>query len=279
MKDLKEYILQNINKSDSVKRQIFDYLLAIHDFKSFEDFKDVISTMIEVEQFQHYYNDKIIELIISAYSNPKFNSSNISSFIKDYLTEGIILGEKYSFYYSIYQSYKNDSSFHFPVSENELKEICFKRLHKFVELKINDLSKCSNLYYLCRDHVDSENRVVLQDRAHPVMRKFINNFPWEYIQSLIRPYGTPLHRKAWPTFTLEPFIENTFNGWDNFWLFLDEFKKNNTSDLAKITRFDKYYLFFIRFKNIGYKPIQIPENEWPDYAIDKLIEEQGWLVV
>jgi len=279
MSNFKNFITQNIEKDESSKRQIVEYLIRISDFKSFEDFKEIISTMVEVEPFQKFYNDKIISLITSSFIEKRFPQDEIISFINSFLLDEIDLGTGYSFYYSIYQKYKSDNSFVFPVKEEELKEICFNRLNKFVELKNNDLTKCSNLYYLCRDHVDSENRVVLQDRAHAIMRKFIDNFPWEYIQSLIRPYGTPLHRNAWPTFTIEPFVENTFNGWDNFWSFLDDFKKNNTVDLAKITRFDKYYLFFMRFKDKGYKPIQIPENEWANYAIDKLIEEQGWLVV
>jgi hypothetical protein len=278
MMNLKEYILQNIDKSESMKRQMIEYLLAIHNFNSFEDFQDVVSTMIEVDQYQTYYNEKIIELIRDIFKQEIFPKEQIREFIKTYLQESIPLGERYSIYYTLYQYFKEPEYFNFPINEQELKDICFMRMEKFVNLNVKDLDKCMNLYYLCRENVDPENRVILQERAHNLMREFISMYPWDYIDSLIRPYGTPIHRSFEPAFTIEPFVEKTFGGWGNFWIFLDGYKPT-ISEQDKQERFDKYYLFFERFKDNGYKPVLIYDKEWEYFAIDKLIEEKKWNLV
>lgn len=277
MNDLKEYILKNINVNESTRRQITEYLLDIHDFNSFDDFKDLITTMIEVDQFQLYYNDKIIEKIRLVFMQELFPKNQIKEFIKNYLQEGIPLGEKYSFYYTLYQNFKESKYFNFPIIEDELKEICFLRLKKFVDSKEKNLTNCSNLYYLCRDSVDSQNHVILQERAHQLMRQYTENYPWDYIDSLIRPYGTPIYRVSNPTFTIEPFVEKTFQGWDGFWKFLNDFKLK-IQDVDKSEKFTKYYSFFIRFKDNRYKPVWIPDKEWDKYAIDELVVEKGWPV-
>ena len=278
MPQFRDYVIENLNRGESYQRQIINYLLNINDFKSIDDFKEVISTMIEVDQFQKFYNDKIINHIVSAYTNNKIPEHEIEEFIKEFLLNGIRLGEKYSFYYSIYMKFKENADFVFPIREVELKEICLERLKKFVLQKDNDILKCSELYYLCRDGVDKTDHVILNKDAHSQMRTFINNFPWEYINFLIRPYGTPIYTSVNSEFTIEPFVEFTFEGWDNFWEFLNRFKSGSEYSNHK-ERFEKYYLFFKKFKDNNYKPVPVNVNEYGNYGIKELITENNWQVV
>jgi len=123
MNNFKDYIEGNINKDDHSKRQIIKYLLDINSFKSFSDFQEVISAMIEIDKFQEYYNDKIIELISATYNKEVYPKQELSKFLQDYLINDIKFGDKYSFYYAIYQYFKRDPNFTFPISEDELKEL------------------------------------------------------------------------------------------------------------------------------------------------------------
>ncbi len=271
----KDYIIRNLNKGNSSKRQIIEYLLDINSFKSFRDFKEIISTMVEVEEFQSFYNDKILDLIRAVFIRNEFEPADIKAYIIELYTTGIDPGKKYNFYYALYQKYKYDQKYKFPISEDELKKICFNRLTKFVDSKVKDIDACYNLYYLCREHVDERDNVVLQDRAHKVFRKYIDSYPWDYIDSLIRPYGLPIYHDISCGFTIEPFVEQTFGGWAEFWKFVEKIKEEMKT-VSKLERLNKYITFFEKFKDRNYKPVSIPEKDWPLYAIDELIRERNW---
>ena len=57
----KELIENNLKKNSNSRRNMIHYLLNINNFSSFEDFKNIIITMVEIEQFQTFYNDKILK--------------------------------------------------------------------------------------------------------------------------------------------------------------------------------------------------------------------------
>lgn len=278
MNNFKEYVIEHMNAGKSSKKEVIDRLLSIGDFDSFDEFKDVVKAMIEVEEFRQYYNDKIIGLIHYIYSKGRFPKDEIENFIYKYFLNEIPLGEKYTFFYELYQEFKHDKNFVFPISEKLLKNICFLRFERFVNSNFQDIDKCFNLYYLCRDYVDEQNRVVLEERAHPVMRQFISNNAWGYIDYQIRPYGTPIYKSFEPLFTIEPFVEKTFGNWVKFWEFIDEYERTIKDD-KNLERFKKYYAFFTRFAENRYKPVLIPYEEWGKYGIDELVEDRGWQVV
>lgn len=278
IKNFKEYVLENLNKDSSSKRQTIDYLLNMNRFDSFEDFKETITTMVDIEEYQSFYNDQILDLISSVFVNNNFEKKRLVAFINELIATHIPLGDKYNFYYALYQKFKRDPSYQFPVNEGELKIICLERLKKFVEDKTRDLDKCSFLYYLCRERVDEQNHVILQTQAHPIMKAYIDIYPWSYIESLIRPYMTPIYKNSWPDFTIEPFVQATFKGWDNFWTFLEDFKSHSDYYQNRLL-FERYYLFFREFENNGYKPLIVEKGNWPKFGIDYLIEAKKWKVV
>jgi hypothetical protein len=276
--DLRKYVFQQIALGGNSKNKVIDYLLSIENFKSFNDFKEIIKIMIDIKDMQRFYYDKVLEKIRKVYTWHLFQHEELTSFTNELFLSFIELGEKYSLYYSLYQKFKFEENYTFPITESELKDICFARLKHFVDSKTKNIDKCSNLYYLCRDHVDENNNVVLQDRAHKKRREYVNNYPWEYINFLIRPYGTPIYRESWPGFTIEPFVKQTFGGWDNFYIFLEEQKEKMKND-TNYERLLKYIAFFNEFKFNNYKPFTVEEKNWHLYGIDKLKEENNWLVV
>lgn len=278
MTTFKERMLGLIQQGGSIERQAIDYLYNIRSFKSFSDFKEVIITMLSVDRFQNYYNDRIIVHISEYYQNNSVNRREIEEFMRELLENQINLGEKYSFYTFIYLKYMENPGFVFPVAETTLKKICLNRLKLFVKMGEDDVIKCSNLYYLCRDHTDNNQNVHLQVDARKYMRMFIENFPWSYIKFLIRPYGLPIYTRVNSEFTIEPFVEFTFNGWNGFWEFLNNFL---SSDLYPKYResFDKYYKFFIKFRDSNYKPVPVNSNDYKYFGIDELIKENNWEVV
>lgn len=273
----RNYIFQQWEKGKENQKQVIDYLKEINSFKSFNDFKEIMSAMIDLEGYQNYYNDEIIELIRSVYLSKVFEDG-IKEFIYELFKDKINLGEKYNFYYALYQKFKYKLNFEFPITEEELKKICLERLKRFVHSNEKGLNKCSSLYYLCRDYVDEENKVVLQKEAHTVMRKYIEKNQWEYISSLIRPFAYPIYKDSFPSFTIEPFAEKTFEGWENFWSFLNNFR-NTTEYSNNKNLFDKYYKFIESYKGRGYKPFVVEHKEWLTYGIDVLREINNWQVI
>jgi len=264
------------DSSESQKKQIIEYLYDISEFKSFDDFKTILHSMVEIDDYQEYYNDRILSLIQQVYIEGIYENDKIKSFVNDLFKNIIELGNKYTFYYALYQNFKHIDNYLFPITENDLKNICFERLNIFVDSKAQEIDACYNLYYLCRDHVDEKNNVVLQARAHKVFRKYIDIYPWDYIDSLIRPYGVPIY-PASAGFTIEPFVEHTFNGWKNFMEFIDNLYEMMKGD-DRSERFKKYIEFFLKFEERKYKPFIVPKKDWPLYAIDELISERGWPV-
>ncbi len=272
----KSTIENEIISGGSKKNQAIRYLRSIDTFKSIDDFKVVIQTMIEIDEYQKYYNMEILDLIQKTFIKQDFTNSQVIDFVRD-LFLNIELGTKYDFYYTLYKLFKNDPSYEFPITEKELKKICLSRLQKFVDQNLSDLQKCYNLYYLCREKVNEKDEVILQKESHLIMRRYISDHPWEYIESLIRPYMTPIYRNFEPRFTIEPFTKMTFDGWNNFWDFIEELKEdpNKPSDLP----FKSIYNFLERFKDKNYKPILVFENEWRNYGINYLIKKGNWNVV
>lgn len=278
MTTFKDKILGFSNQDGTLKKQAIEYLANIRTFKSFKDFKEVIYTMLEFEDFQKFYNDKIVKHIEYNYVNQIFPASEMELFVKELLLHEIRLGEKYSFYYAIYTKLKENSEFKFPITEQDLKDLCLIRLRRFVKKGEDDIEKCSNLYYLCRDKVNDKQIVNLQIAARRYMRRYIDNYPWSYINFLIRPYGIPIYTSVNSEFTIEPFVEFTFDGWDNFWDFLNDFKENKLYAEHQ-ERFSKYCNFFEQFKANKYKPVPVNKNDYKKYGIDSLIVENQWPVV
>ena len=279
-KGIKEFIQESIEKHESIRRQTIKYLKHIDDFYSFEDFKDIIATMIELDQFQRSNNDRIIELIRGVWIGNQFQEKKIKEFVLKYLKDEIPYGKKYSLYYTLFKDFQPSGYFDFPISEEEFKDICFARLKEYTEnpeITIKKIETCFELYYLCIDYIKSDSKIILQERAHKQMRRFVDKYPYEYIEFLIRPYTTPL-QKSEPTFTTEPFMEKTFNGWENFWKFLDEFKHTIT-DESILHKLQMYYAFFERFRDNGYRPVLIPFEDWGKYGIDDLVKGREWTFV
>jgi len=274
-------IIEQINKwkKDNVtaQKQIVSYLDEIQKFDSLDDFETMIQVMISVDEFQNYNNTKIIDFIIAYFGKGELKDE-ISSFIDKLLRDTIPLGDKYSFYYSLYDKSYHDDDTSFPITESNLKDICLERLNKFVISDTENYEKCFNLYYLCREKVDKVNDVVvLQSDAHSAMLSYINIYPWKYIKLLIRPlYIGPLQDSIDGGFTLEPFLIETFSGWSNFQEFIKKFKNSNQENHTIINELTKYEAFFKLYHENKYQGVKLIKDKWPMYGIDKLVKENKW---
>lgn len=277
MKSFKEYAIESYNRDKQSQRQITEYLLNTQQFKSFDDFREVLETMLEIEQFVYHYSDVIISLINNAYSSEYYSKNEIKIFTQYLLRDYIKFGQAYSLYWALYRKFWDEEDFVFPISINELKDICYERLVNFVNSEEMSMLKCYNLYHACPEKIDQDRNVTLQERAHPQKLKFLELYPWEYIRSLIRPYMVPIHKNYGNSFTIDPFAKFTFGNWDNFWIFLDKFRNHSEYSTHK-QKFEKYYLFILAFKENGYRPTYVEPDKWEEYGFDECSRENNWQI-
>lgn len=133
-------------------------------------------------------------------------------------------------------------------TETELKEIIVGFLNSYCQ---SDLSKEVNdnsfsLFYNSQDKINQpDRRITIIPSACKIFRTFVEKNPESYIKKLIRPLYTPPDGK---TFTLEPFIAQTFECYDNFEIFLKNQK--NTFFVLEVKT------FYHRYKNNDNNAIQ-----------------------
>lgn len=263
-------------EGDSNKKQIIQYLLSIKSFSSFKDFKNVISAMLGFESFVDFHSSKIIEIVTMFFRENESKQPTIKNFFKEVIKDSIPLGVGYGFFLNLYDYLKLGEN-NLPLDESELKDICFERLKSFTENNKRGIEKCNNLYFACRDKVEN-NTVILQEKAHPLRLNYIHKQSWEFINSLIRPYGVPIYVRSYNFFTIDPFTEDTFGSWAIFWEFINDFRKTEEYNKNKV-RFEKYYLFLKDFEQNGHKSLKVRPEDLSKYGIYELIKENEWMVV
>jgi len=74
----KIYVKNKIKEGIKSKRMIIDYFNGIGKFRSFNDFKSVITTMFDIPEYETYYFDNIIFLIINTYRRANEGKSILS---------------------------------------------------------------------------------------------------------------------------------------------------------------------------------------------------------
>jgi hypothetical protein len=106
------------------------------------------------------------------------------------------------------------------------------------------------LYYNNQINIDQTDRkITLSQSANTIFRKFVEKNLDSYVKVLIRPLYTPHDGK---TYTLEPFIPQTFGSYDNFESLLKSLPNTHTALEVKT--------FYNRYKENNFKPIYFERN-------------------
>jgi hypothetical protein len=277
--EVKKYVNSVFNESDNNKRQIISYLTDVISFYSYEDFKTIIEIMIELDLFSDFNIRKVIQHMNNYYKSNPQTQSTIKKYLLDLFENQIKLGEKATIYGALLDKSIHSEEIQFPISYEEVKQICVKRLKNFVALNEDDFDSCFELYYKCLDKVDDQKNIILNKEANSFMNDYACLFPNSYIKSLLIPYGTPIHASRDSEFAIRPFVDQTFGSWDNFAQFIEDWYTKLESPRKSTDEFTKYYNFIKEYLKRGKKPVVVAYSDWPKYGIDTLIKEKNWKVV
>jgi hypothetical protein len=220
-----------------------------------EDFEQMIRGMIYLKKLNYSYwraeifiRLKNIEHIAKTYYNGNINLFKF--FLLEIFKEAkypysFESSLAYDFLYSLLNKQSSNNDF---ITEDELKEIILNYLDLYCNSE-NSTEINSDSYVLYYNNQSSINqidrRITLSKPANTIFRNFIQKNPESYIKSLIRPYFTPHDGK---TFTLEPFVSQTFESFEKFESFLNN-QKNSTQVL-------EFKTFYHRYKINNYQPIE-----------------------
>jgi hypothetical protein len=122
-------------------------------------------------------------------------------------------------------------------TEKELKDWILKLFKKFVDNTRAVDANAFKHYYNCIDKIDENSNIYLSPQANSLFTLLIGREPQIYIKQLIRPNFYPHDGK---TFTLEPYIKQTFDGFDNFIKFLNSHPES--FDALEVKTFFRKYL-------------------------------------
>lgn len=246
-------------KQPHTKDQIISYLLSIKEFNSFEDWKMIILGLFFVDDIRTDYPEKIIESIHSAQDN--YGKTNVDEFLICYLKEESDINKDFSnFFYHLNQQFKHQKKETF--SKESVNLICNRRLEKYTQ-NGTDIDKAFSHFYSCWDYVDEKNVVHITNEALTIMRRFIEKFPKEYLEFIIRPKYIPAKSRLdgnYYSFVLEPFTDNIFDGWDKF----KEFLNNQKEVYPVITGYVSE--FYERYKKNSFMYVGILDNELDNFG-------------
>ena len=133
----REKIFKHLKGTDRDKKvSTIKYLRNVRygGFKNFNDFKSIITTMIDVAEYEVFYFDEIVLLIINTYwnaaqGNLNFTEKQIKDFLVYLFVEHIPLELKFSFLGRLYWTLKKNRTsdtelpYPFPINLEELNKI------------------------------------------------------------------------------------------------------------------------------------------------------------
>ena len=146
-----------------------------------------------------------------------------------------------------------DSDFQGLFSIEELKHIILNFLKTFCDSELTKQvdGNAFRLYYNNQESINQDDRkILLSEEANKLFRTLIEKYPESYIKLLIRPLKTP-HDGI--TFTLEPFIPQTFGSYAEFENFLKPLR--NIKEVLEVKT------FYHKFKNENHQPIEFVRNK------------------
>lgn len=241
------------------KNQIINYLLTIKEYISFEDWKLNIRGQFFVPEIRTGCPDNIIDSINKAQN--EYGKPEVDEFIVDFLKEDSDIEMDYTgFLYLLNQQFKSHRKE--TLTKESVNLICNRRLDRYTQ-KGTDISKAFTHFYSCWDYVDKENTVHITNEALKIMHGFIEKFPGEYLEFLIRPRYVPAKSKLdgdFYSFVLEPFTDKIFGGWLKFEEFLNCQQEVNSDITSYVST------FYDKYKVNSYKFVGIRDNEIDNYG-------------
>lgn len=134
-------------------------------------------------------------------------------------------------------------------SSLELKKIIVRFLDDYCKNERSNQvdENVYRLYYNSQEHINSnDNKITIIKEANEIFRRFVEKNKTSYFENLIRPLYSPHDGK---TYTLEPFVEQIFDGFENF------------ENLIEVIPFQRIPLevksFYKKYKTNKYKPIEV----------------------
>ena len=250
------------NRNPETRVDTIGYLLSIDKFQSFQDWKKVIEVYFEVDAyFLEKHSDKIIDVIHEGQN--EFSKEKVSDFLVNYLKEDSKIEYNYSnFLYLLNQQHKKaNKESRTTFTKKELRDICLRRLERFIKSSIKDIEKAFNILYSCWDYVDDENKVHIIGPALELIRGYIDEVPEQYLRFIIRHQFYPINPDISGgryIFVLEPFTKQIFRGWENYEFFLKELKENSNVNRNTVECNLKFYRLF---KLNNYESVPIHKDD------------------
>lgn len=256
--DAMKSFVDDVSEDTDKRSEFLEVIGTVDSYDDKKDFETIISTLFYLADKNIYYNNShliskihsgAVETIIKQYYNSneeeykKFIQRNINSL--GLLLSSALMSEIIRKY--IYEK----EEFKFILSLKECQEITVENLKKYLsgQNKISDYS--FNYYYTCIETIeDVTAKVVIIKAANNIFKDFIETKdPLGYLRLQIRPYTTP---NIYKQFVMEPFIAQTFDGYENFETFLS--RQNQEDPIVK-----KVKTFYDTYKANSYQPIKWEE--------------------
>ncbi|MES2654615.1 MAG: P-loop NTPase fold protein [Bacteroidota bacterium] len=249
IKIVKEYVKQNKQEDFYRKCQIF--LPSINNLEIFEKF-----VLINLEIGEKNNQETIFDLI--------HRGGNIGydyfDFIKSIVSNKILSLEKRIYFCSTYiQLIIRGGAFINKDLKKDYVELNFGFFEEFLE-KQKEITY--NLISIYRSNVEDSNEkgFLIYYKAAKLFREFIESHKEDYLKTLLHPYYNP--NPADKRYVFEPLLNQTFqdkgkdNGFENFEIFLENFKGNE-----KLKNFTKKH--FEQYKKSKAEPkyTTLDENE------------------
>lgn len=260
----KDKVLNYWGKNPELKEETIRYLLSINNFKSYEDWKNIVEVFLSIDSyFIEKHPDTIIQIIHKA--QEEYENQEATNFIASYLSDESRLDIDFSnLFYALNQQHKKQNEdARKTFSKEVLNQICNRRLERFVTGVERNVEAAFNHFYSCWDLVDDENKIHITPRALELMRNYIEKMPEEYLKFSVRHMFVPIEpHLEYYHFVLEPFTKQIFKGWENFESFLKEI---NDKKLVAENVIDCFTKFYEIYKSRNYDSVAIQENELKNF--------------
>ena len=220
----------------------------------------IIRALFFVDEIRTASPEHIIESIHNA--QEEYGKTEVDEFIIAFLKEDSDLEKDYSsILYILNQEFKHHRKE--TLTKRAVNRICNRRLERYIYNGTN-ISKAFSHFYSCWECVDAKNVVHITAEALRLMHKFIERFPIEYLEFIIRPKYVPANSRLdgpdFYSFVLEPFTDKIFGDWLKFEEFLDVQKRVNPEIAGYVSS------FYQRYKMNRYSFVGIRDEELGNFG-------------